>query len=102
MHVAQLISETTYPVTEIHLSHNVITKVSAEAIFLALKRENKPKQYQYPCLPISAPSYITKPVPIWLRLEQNFIDLDHIAPFIMNNGFQVCHAGNKNKFSVQI
>jgi len=73
LHVARLIENVKYPITEIHLSHNLIMIKSARAIFSAIRRVGK--DLKYPCLPINAPPSCTKPVPLWLRLEHNFIDL---------------------------
>jgi len=73
MHVADLIETVKYPITEIHLSHNLITIKSARAIFSSIRRQDQ--ALKYPCLPINAPPSCKKPVPLWLRLEHNFIDL---------------------------
>ena len=61
MYVAELIAETKYPPTEIHLSHNLITEVSAEAIFHAVKRENQDiRYYSFFCTFVDVSSKVWK------------------------------------------
>eukprot|EP00802_Teleaulax_amphioxeia_P008583 Tamp_08592.p1 GENE.Tamp_08592~~Tamp_08592.p1 ORF type:complete len:727 (-),score=133.97 Tamp_08592:9-2189(-) len=71
MAVAQLVQHSCVPgheklwVAEVHLSHNKITRVGAEALFLAAQ--------SYP-----RASHCGQ-VPLWLRLEHNAIDLDKLG-----------------------
>jgi hypothetical protein len=71
--VAELLEQSSLPgndrgaIAEVHLSHNKITLIGAEALFAAaLKR--------YP-----RASHCGQ-VPLWLRLEHNAIDLEKLAP----------------------
>jgi len=71
--VAQLLEQPSFPgsdrgpIAEVHLSHNNITLVGAEALFAAaLKRYPRSSQGGL--------------VPLWLRLEHNAIDLEKLAP----------------------
>eukprot|EP00494_Astrolonche_serrata_P027403 UN27666 len=72
-HIADLLENTAYPTTEVHLSHNCITIEGAKIIFNSLKRKNQ--TLKYPALPLNAPSKCILEVPLWLRLEYNYIDL---------------------------
>uniref|UniRef100_A0A6B2KWX4 Uncharacterized protein n=1 Tax=Arcella intermedia TaxID=1963864 RepID=A0A6B2KWX4_9EUKA len=89
-HIALFISKTSNLPHEIHLSHNRITIEGAKAIFSAVKERG------YPTMRVDSHNK-PKPVPLWLRLEWNLIDVSVIYKTLGEMGLTTCSAEDRMK-----
>ena len=77
-----------YPLYELHLSHNRITSVGADKLLEAIKASKA-----YPRVSNNSGK---RDIPLWLRLEYNYIDYKKTEHFALSKNIKICMANQRH------